>query len=78
MDRMHGAWTFGFIVGVIAMSLLMLRMGLWRTEAFERGRCTGWADAAGLVPAWDEDGACVLGGHPEEVPVDGVMCEEAP
>lgn len=35
-------------------------------QGFERGRCVGWADAAGLVPAWDESGACVLGQYPAD------------
>lgn len=48
----------GFSVGVwVAIEL----HDNFECEQHDIGRCEGWADAHGLVAAWDAEGRCVLG-----------------
>jgi len=62
---MNDGALFGF-----GLFLLGGLAGFWLPRGgpsdYERGRCVGWADAQGLVPAWDADGRCVLGDYPAD------------
>lgn len=62
----------GFVVLVLVWILFsvaeaglgFLRAGGADSGDYDRGQCQGWADSAGLVAAWDAEGACVLGSYP--------------
>lgn len=59
---------FALIGAAFAMLIVTIALSVPRSPSdLARGRCIGWAEAQGLVAAWDEDGACVLGTYAAEV-----------
>lgn len=54
---------FCFMAGLVGFAAGMIA-GNTIGDDLSRGRCIGWAEAQGLIPAWDEDGECVLGMYP--------------
>jgi hypothetical protein len=72
MGDSSAAFVLGMVAGSIVGVSFAVCVGLSGENmdgAFGRGRCTGWADAAGLVAAWDADGECVIGERPAAAPV---------
>ena len=56
------AGRIGFIAGCTFVSFMALVLHSALTcPQHDIGRCEGWADAQGLVAAWDSEGRCVLG-----------------
>lgn len=62
------AFAVAVLVIFVGALIVTLLTGAPSPSDLDRGRCIGWAESQGLVPAWDEDGACVLGMYPADEP----------